>query len=138
LNLYGFCGNDGINGTDYLGNFSLRSLFRKVRSFFGKVSDPLTRALIRADQRLDDRVFSTLQKNPWIVSAVTTVLSFTPLAWVSPIISAAWTMENGGSVGQIAWAYVGSAVASTVASGAMGSVKETPQISVLITFEGIF
>jgi RHS repeat-associated protein len=121
LNLYGFCGNDGVNRTDYLGNFSLRSLFRKVRNFIAGTADPLTRALVKADQRLDDGVFQTVQRNPWIVSAVSTVLSFTPFAWVSPIINAAWAMENGGSVGQIAWAYFGGKVAGAVAGGMLGS-----------------
>jgi RHS repeat-associated protein len=119
LNLYGFCGNDGINHTDYLGNFSLRKIFRKIRKFVAGHSDPLTRAIVRADQRLDDWSFKTLQKNPWVVSAVTTVLSFTPLAWVSPIISAAWTMENGGNFGQVAWAYVGGRISNGIVGGAL-------------------
>jgi RHS repeat-associated protein len=28
MNLYGFCGNDGVNQWDYLGNFSLKKLFK--------------------------------------------------------------------------------------------------------------
>jgi RHS repeat-associated protein len=120
LNLYAYCGNDPVDNWDYLGQFSFRKLFKNLRKAMGFMH-PAMRPILKLEQKSDDWVFKTLQKNPWIVTAVSTVLSFTPLAWVSPIINAVWANENGASFAQAVWIGVGSYASRWVGGRVIGS-----------------
>jgi hypothetical protein len=45
VNLYAFCGNDAINGVDYLGNWSLRHFFREIARPFEQAKAAIQRGL---------------------------------------------------------------------------------------------
>ncbi len=87
INLYGFCGNDGINRTDYLGNSWFSSIFKKIGKWF---------------------------KQNW-TAVVGAALNFIPL--VGPALSILWSAgvgyANGGIKGMLigaAASYIGAKV----------------------------
>ncbi|BET69148.1 hypothetical protein ASA1KI_40660 [Opitutales bacterium ASA1] len=111
LNLYAYCGNNPVDNWDYLGQFSLRKLFRGFRNFIRKTGPFEARWVANINQRVDDWAFKTAQKNPWIISTVSTAFSLFGMPYVGAAISAAWAAENGASLGSIAASFaIGAAV----------------------------
>jgi RHS repeat-associated protein len=102
MNLYGFCGNDGVNQWDYLGQFSLGKMFKKIGNW--------------------------IEKN-W-TSIVGAALMFVP--GVGPALSMLWSAgvgyANGGIKG-MAIGFAASALGSTIGNPLAGRFADMANIT---------
>lgn len=125
VNLYGFCGNDGVNHTDYLGQSWLSKLHhwgsRHLSTILGPAAGPINRA--------DGWINHQYNTNPYFRMAVAIVASIYTAGAASELVMGAMTTGSATATTYvIAGTTVSASTAGVVAgaaAGAAGSMVST-------------